>query len=141
MAIENPYFYNDRVYPDEYYRREPRELIEERFRKKYTVHVEPSKRHYRHRSIPLSYNRWLEQGAGIPFQQEVEREPLLKVYVSKDNYEKLIETDQLVEELKQQSRDLHQMKQERQKEAHIRSSNPAVQKAYEKYQMLLKLCD
>lgn len=140
MAITN-YYYNNRIYPNEYYRQEPHEYAEERFRKKYQLHVENSKRHYRHRSIPISYRDWLKDGAEIPFHQEVEREPLLKVYMSKEHYEQLVAREQHLEELEHNAKRLSKMERSQLLEQSIRINNPSVQKAYEKYQMLLKLVE
>ncbi len=139
MALTKPYFYNDRIYPDEYYRQEPREYAEERFRKKYTLRVETSKRYYRHRAVPVRYAEWLRDGGNIPFHQEVERESLLKVYISKEDYDHLVEKEKYLEDLEQEVKDLDKLRRQVYEEASIRNKNSAVQKAYEKYQMLLEL--
>ncbi len=139
MALTKPYFYNDRIYPDSYYRQEPREYVEERFRKKYTLRVETSKRYYRQRAVPVRYTDWLQGGGPVPFHQEVEREPLLKVYISKEDYDNLVEKERYVEDLESEVKHLDKLRRELLEEASIRSKNSAVQKAYEKYQMLLEL--
>ena len=139
MAIKNPYFYNDRLYPADYYQQEPREYAENRFKKKYQVHVEKSKKHYRHKSPPISYRDWHSSGGNIPFNVEYEREPLLKVYISDEHYQALIAREQYLETIEQQNRDLTRIRDDQTQEAIIRNRNPTVQKAYEKYKMLLEL--
>lgn len=137
--MTKPYFYNDRIYPNEYYREEPREYVEERFRKKYTLRVETSKRYYRQRAVPVRYTDWLQDGGPVPFHQEVERESLLKIYISREDYDKLLEKERYMEDLESEVKDLDKLRRQVYEEASLRSKNPAVQKAYEKYQMLLEL--
>jgi hypothetical protein len=138
MAIINPY-YNSRIYPDKYYQQEPREYAEERFRKKYELHVEKSKRHYRHKSAPISYRDWYQNGGSIPLNVEYEREPLLKVYVSQEHYDALVERERYLETVEQENRELSRVREDQFQEAMIRNRNPAVKQAYEKYKMLLEL--
>lgn len=140
MAIINPYQYNDRIYPKEYYQQEPREYAEDRFKKKYQVHVEKSKKHYRHKSPPISYRDWYSSGGNIPFNVEYEREPLLKVYISEEHYQALVAREQYLETVEDENKKLTRIREDQFQEAMIRNRNPAVKKAYEKYQMLLKLC-
>lgn len=130
---------NHQYYKKEYYQQDPYEHAEERFRKRYELHIEPSKRHYRHRSVPISYQHWIKDGSINPFHQEVEREPLLKVYISKDRYEFLVKREHTVEELEQENYRLKRVEDSFYKEMAVRNSNDTVKKAWEKYQMLLEL--
>ncbi len=139
MAINNYYHFEDRIYESKYYEAEPWQYAEERFRKKYTLHVEKSKRHYRQRPIPISYTAWLKQGADIPFHQDIEREPLLKVYISEEHYETLVKREQYLDNLERENKVLCKLQEAQIAEEHIRLKNPTVQKAWEKYKMLLEL--
>ncbi len=135
MAINFPkdfYYYSKDHNPLETW-----EVAEERFRKRFQMHVEKSKRHYRHRSAPISYRSWSE--ANIPYQQEIEKEPLLKVYVSEEHYERLVKREQEIEELERENFRFKKIENETFNEMGVRNKNPAVQKAYEKYKMLLEL--
>ena len=105
------------------------------------LNVEKSKRHYRTRSVPINYRDWQLGGGHIPFHQEVEREPLLKIYISEDNYTRLIESERRVEELDYRSKELESLRHKLLVEAEIRRKNPALQKAWEKYQMVLGLVE
>lgn len=135
MAINSPkdFYY----YSKDYHQSEPWEVAEERFRKRFQMHVEKSKRHYRHRSAPISYRSWSE--ANIPYHQEIEKEPLLKVYISEEHYEHLVKREQQMEELERENFRFKRIENQTFNEMETRNKNPAVQIAYEKYKMLLEL--
>lgn len=137
MAINFPKDFYSQYLTKDYYQKEPWEVAEERFRKRFELHVEKSKRHYRHRPVPISYRSWSE--ANIPYQHEYEREPLLKVYISNEQYEQLVKSEQLAEDLERENYRLKRMEQATFDEMATRNKNPAVKKAYEKYKMLLEL--
>lgn len=137
MAINYPKDFYSQYLTKDYYQKEPWEVAEERFRKRFELHVEKSKRHYRHRPVPVSYRSWSE--ANIPYQQEIEKEPLLKVYISKEHYEQLIKSEQQAEDLERENFRFRRIERETLDEMVTRNKNPAVQKAYEKYRMLLEL--
>lgn len=131
-------FYNQYLTKD-YFQREPWEVAEERFRKRFELHVEKSKRHVRYKPVPISYRSWSEANMPVPFDQDFSKEPLLKVYISEDHYEQLIKREQQFEEIERENYRLTNMERNALEEKNIRAKNPAVDKAYEKYKMLLEL--
>lgn len=139
MAINFPKDFYNQYYTKDYYQSEPWEVAEERFRKRFQLHVEKSKRHYRHRPVPISYRSWSEANIPIPFEQEMQRESLLKVYISEEHYEYLVKREQQLEELERENHRFRKIERDTIDEMSVRTKNPAVQKAYEKYQMLLRL--
>lgn len=136
MAINYPKDFYNQYFTKDYYQGEPWEVAEERFRKRFQLHVEKSKRHYRHRPVPISYRAWNQT---LPIEHEYERESLLKVYISNEHYEQLVKSEQLAENLERENDRFRRMEKATLEEMTIRSRNPTVQKAYDKYKMLLEL--
>lgn len=136
MAINYPKDFYSQYLTKDYYQKEPWEHAEERFRKRFELHVEKSKRHYRHRAVPISYQAWNQT---LPVNHEYEREPLLKIYISNEHYEQLVKGEQQLEELERELRTLRNKEQDRIDEMNVRTNNPALRKAWENYQMLLTL--
>lgn len=136
MAINFPKDFYNQYYTKDYYQSEPWEVAEDRFRKRFQLHVEKSKRHYRYKPVPISYTAWDQN---IPINHDVERESLLKVYISEEHYEYLVKREQQLEELERENHRFRKIERDTLDEMSARASNPAVQKAYEKYQMLLRL--
>lgn len=136
MAINYSNDYCKDSFYNNYYQSEPWEHAEERFRKRFELHVEKSKRHYRHKPIPISYQAWNQT---LPINHEYEREPLLKIYISNEHYEQLVKGEQQSEELERELRTLRNKERDRIDEMNVRTNNPALRKAWENYQMLLTL--
>jgi hypothetical protein len=84
----------------------------------------------------MPYNKW---DGKEPFDIDTEVVPMKAVHLSHDNLERLVRQQELIEGLERDAeygKRLHGMTYA---DAQIRKNNPAVAKAYEKYQMLLEL--
>lgn len=95
------------------------------------------KQHYRRR--PLRYTDWLANGSPVPFEQEIDREPMVEMYIPQDKFRRLVEREQEFRDLVRGNEEANYRLRKSIEEEHIRNSNPAVKNAYEKYQMLLEL--
>ena len=95
------------------------------------------KLYYRRR--PLRYTDWLDSGAPIPFDQEVDREPMVEMYIPQEKFRRLVEREQEFRDLVNRNQDLFEKIQDQRADEAVRKSNPAVEKAYRNYQMLLEL--
>ena len=136
MSIGYPNDSYYQLFNNKFYEQEPWEVAEERFRKRFEMHVETSKRNYRYRPVPINYKMWDQN---LPVKHDVEREALLKVYISKDNYERLVKGEQQIEQLERENYRFRRLEEKNFDEMAARNNNPALKKAWDNYQLLLKL--
>ncbi len=88
---------------------------------------------------PLRYTDWLADGSPIPFEHEVDREPMVEMYMPQDKFRRLVEREQEFRDLVNRNQDMFDKIQQDRADDAVRRSNPAVATAYEKYRMLLEL--
>ena len=91
------------------------------------------------RRIPISYRDWQDRGAYIPFHQEVEREPMVKMYMPKHRFRELVEREDYLTRLEQDRNYNQSVVNMLRADERVRDENPAVAKAYRNYLMLLEL--
>jgi hypothetical protein len=109
------------------------------FLKKYQAEAGLSKNKVYARRKPIRYQDWLSEDAGIPFHQEIEREPLVEMYIPQDKFRDLVERDRWVGKLEGEAEYYRKRYMQEIEDDKVRSQNPAVKKAWEQYQMLLEL--
>ena len=89
--------------------------------------------------LPVRYQDWLSQGSGIPFEQEVYREPMVEINMPQDKFRDLVERDRWVGQMEAEARYYKERYMQEVEDDKIRHRNPTVKKAWEQYQMLLEL--
>ncbi len=131
-------------YYDNYYYREKHtpsaEEQVDRFLKKYESRAGLSSRELYYKRQPLRYTDWIANGSNIPFHQEIEKEPMVEMYIPQHRFQDLVERERMVDEINDQNRRYRQLLDQLDEDARIRNSNPALKKAWENYQLLLDLC-
>jgi hypothetical protein len=131
-------------YYDNYYYREKHtpsaEEQVDRFLKKYESRAGLSSRELYYKRQPLRYTDWIANGSHIPFDQTVEKEPMVEMYIPQHRFQDLVERERMVDEINDQNRRYRQLLDQLDEDARIRNSNPALKKAWDNYQLLLGLC-
>ncbi len=117
----------------------PEEEVD-RFLKKYESRASVSQRERYYKRIPISYKDWIDDGGLIPFDQHVEPEPMIEMYIPKHRFQDLVEREKIIRRIEEENYDLKHIVERQQEEARIREKNESVRKAFEKYKMLLDLC-
>ena len=126
----------------EYYNRmlgQPIELEDEdwhkAFQQKFEACIEDSEKYKQYvRRIP--YDKW---DGRVPFAVDTEVVPMKSVHLTRDNLERLVRQEEFIKRLERDAEFGKNFLTKHHADARIRDSNPAVTKAYEKYQMLLEL--
>jgi hypothetical protein len=95
------------------------------------------KLYYRRR--PIRYTDWMNSGSPIPFDQEVDREPMVEMYIPQEKFRRLVEREQEFRDLVTRNQDMFNRIQNDRADEAVRRENPAVQNAYMKYLTLLEL--
>jgi hypothetical protein len=95
------------------------------------------KQYYRRR--PIRYTDWVNDGSPIPFDQYVDTEPMVEMYMPQDKFRRLVEREQEFRDLVRGNEESNYRLRQSIEEEKIRNGNPAVKSAYEKYKMLLEL--
>lgn len=106
-----------------------------KFLHKYEAHAGMSGRMYAKRQ-PIRYTDWK---GDIPFRQEVQTEPYVEMYIPQHRFRELIEQEKYVSYLEDRAEHNKVLVDKIRKEERIRDANPAVEKAWRNYQLLLKL--
>lgn len=106
-----------------------------RFLRKYEATAGMSHRMYAKRQ-PIRYTDWK---GDIPFYQEVEKEPYVEMYIPQHRFTELVEQEKYLSYLEQTAESSKNLVDGLRRDERIRNENPSVQKAYEKYLMLLEL--
>ncbi len=131
-------------YYDNYYYREKHtpsaEEQVDRFLKKYESRAGLSSRELYYKRQPLRYTDWIANGSNIPFHQEIEKEPMVEMYIPQHRFQDLVERERMIDDVNDQNRRYRQVLDQLDEDARIRNSNPALKKAWDNYQLLLGLC-
>ena len=130
------YYYNNTIY------NAPQVTAEDEtnnFLKKYEAQAGLSRNKLYARRLPIRYNDWLHEGGPIPFHQEVEREPMIEMYVPQEKFRDLVERERWLTELEGEARYYKQIVEQWRADERVRDRNPAVQKAWRNYITLLEL--
>ena len=113
------------------------EEMTDRFLKKYEASAGLSSRKLYYKRLPIRYQDWLNTGGPIPFHQEIEKEPMVEMYIPQHRFKEMVESERRMEEVGDENYRLRHLEEQLHNERMIREKNPVLQKAWEKYQMLL----
>lgn len=108
------------------------------FLKKYEAYGTISNRMYT-KYRRMHYQDWLDQNLPIPFTTQQEAEPMIEITLPQERFRDLITQEDYLAHLEQENKYNRNIVMRERQEEMIRNSNPSVQKAWEKYQMLLEL--
>lgn len=106
---------------------------------KYQAQAELSRDKVYAKRLPVRYQDWLDQGGGVPFDQEVYREPMVEINMPQDKFKDLVEADRWYGQMEAEARYYKERYMQEVEDDKIRHRNPTVKKAWEQYQMLLEL--
>lgn len=130
------YYYNNKVYEDKTLTAE--EEVD-RFLKKHEATGELSTRRLYQKRQPMRYTDWTANGSPIPFDITVEREPMVEVNMPQHRFRELVERERWYGRLEQESEYYRSIVEQYRNDERVRDRNPAVQKAWQKYIMLLEM--
>ena len=106
-----------------------------KFLHRYEAQAGLSNRQYAKR-MPIRYVDWTGE---IPFHQEVQTEPYIEMFIPQHRFEELVDREKHFEEMASKSDYAQHILAEKTIEDTIRRQNPAVEKAWRNYKMLLEL--
>jgi hypothetical protein len=105
------------------------------FQSKFECQIEDSEKFKQYvRRMP--YHMW---DGRIPFEADTQVVPMKAIHLSIDNLERLIAEQELIQHLKQDAESGKRLWAKEREDTAVRTKNPAVEKAYRNYQMLLEL--
>jgi hypothetical protein len=105
------------------------------FESKYEARIEDS-REYRQYSRRMPYYMW---DGKVPLNTEVEIVPMKAIHLTSDNLERLVREQDVMDKLMDDAEYGKKLWTKEHKDQAVREANPAVDKAYHNYQMLLEL--
>lgn len=105
------------------------------FQQKFEAYIEDSEK-YKQYVRRMPYHEW---DGKLPFNVDTEVVPMKAVHLTRDNLERLVRQEEFIERLERDAEFGKNFLTKHHADARIRDDNPAVAKAYEKYQMLLEL--
>ena len=105
------------------------------FESKFEARIENS-REYRQYTRRMPYYMW---DGKLPLDTDVEVVPMKAIHLTIDNLERLIRDQERLDQLLDQQLYDKQVIAKLRKDEQVRNNNPAVEKAYQKYVMLLEL--
>ena len=105
------------------------------FESKFEARIENS-REYKQYTRRMPYYMW---DGKLPLDTDVEVVPMKAIHLSSDNLERLIRDQERLDQLLDQQLYDKQVIAKLRKDEQVRNNNPAVEKAYQKYVMLLEL--
>ena len=105
------------------------------FQSKFEAHIEDS-REYKQYVRRMPYHMW---DGKIPFDTEVEVVPMKAIHLTRDNLECLIREQESMDRWMDEAEYAKKVLTALRKDEQVRDDNPAVQKAYKNYLMLLEL--
>ena len=91
------------------------------------------------RRLPIRYIDWLDAGGPIPFDQEIEREPMVEINIPQHQFKRLVQRESEFQDLIHGNERAHRVLHQHIEDERVRDSNPAVQAAWMKYLTLLEL--
>ncbi len=105
------------------------------FESKYEARIEDS-REYRQYVRQIPYYMW---DGKVPINTEVEVVPMKAIHLSRENLERLVRDQDLMDKLMDDAEYGKRLWRKEGEDRAVREANPAVDKAYRNYQMLLEL--
>ena len=105
------------------------------FESKFEARIENS-REYKQYTRRMPYYMW---DGKLPLDTDVEVVPMKAIHLSSDNLERLIRDQERLDQLLDEQLYEKQVLAKLRKDEQVRNNNPAVEKAYQKYVMLLEL--
>jgi hypothetical protein len=105
------------------------------FESKFEARIENS-REYKQYTRRMPYYMW---DGKLPLDTDVEVVPMKAIHLSSDNLERLIRDQERLDQLLDEQLYDKQVLAKLRKDEQVRNINPAVEKAYQKYVMLLEL--
>ena len=105
------------------------------FLQKFEAYIEDSEK-YKQYVRRMPYHEW---DGRLPFNVDTEVVPMKSVHLTRDNLERLVRQEEFIERLENDAAYGKNLLTKIHADARIRDDNPAVAKAYERYQMLLEL--
>jgi hypothetical protein len=105
------------------------------FESKFEARIENS-REYKQYTRRMPYYMW---DGKLPLDTDVEGVPMKAIHLSSDNLERLIRDQERLDQLLDEQLYDKQVLAKLRKDEQVRNINPAVEKAYQKYVMLLEL--
>lgn len=130
------YYHNHKIYEDKRITAEEEVNI---FLKKHEATGELSNRRVYQRLQPVRYRDWLAEGSPMPFDQTVEREPMVEINMPQHRFRQLVEREQWYSRLEQESDYYKGIVEQYREDERVRDRNPAVAKAWRNYITLLEL--
>ncbi len=109
------------------------------FLKRYEAQAGLSKHKQYYRRKPVSYRDWATDGSNIPFHQEVDREPMVEMYIPTHRFQELVEKEQWYKRLEEETDYYKKIVNQYREDERVRDKNPALQKAWRNYLTLLEL--
>jgi hypothetical protein len=106
------------------------------FESKYEARIQDS-REYKQYVRRQPYYMW---DGKVPLNTEVEVVPMKAIHLTSDNLERLMREQELMDKLMDDAEYGKKCWTHERKDQIVRNENPAVDKAYRNYQMLLELC-
>ena len=111
----------------------PRDIKD--FESKFEARIEDS-REYKQYVRRMPYHMW---DGKIPFDTEVEVVPMKAIHLTRDNLERLIREQESMDRWMNEAEYAKKVLTSLRQDERVRDDNPAVQKAYKNYLMLLEL--
>jgi hypothetical protein len=128
--------YNYKDFQQEYYSKHEYRGIEY-FQSKFECRIEDS-REYKQYVRPVPHHRDFYNTA--PYHAEIETVPMKAIHLSSDSLNRLVEQQEEMQYLRQDANEGKRIWRQEREDRLVREQNPAVEKAYRNYQMLLELC-
>lgn len=125
--------YHKHLYTDE----EVRDT--ERFQQRFEAHITESKEYRRaaYTRPPMDYS-YYQQGTAL-YELEHRIEPLVAIHMPKEQFDRLMDEQTRMDMWRKEAEYAKKFLSDLRRDEQVRNRNPAVQKAYDKYQMLLEL--
>lgn len=121
--LQHPYFLKDEPNSEEY------------FQNKFECHIEDSKE-YRHYVRQMPYYKW---DGREPYNIETQVVPMKSIHLTIDNLKRLIAEQEHMKYLQKDAEEGKRVWQREREDSVVRNRNPAVEKAFRNYQLLLEL--
>jgi hypothetical protein len=125
--------YYDEYLQHPYSKREPKDI--EYFQSKFECRIEDS-REYNQYVRQMPYYKW---DGRDPYNVETQVVPMKAIHLTSDNLKRLVAEQELMYSLKKDAEEGKRLWIRDCEDRRVRNENPAVEKAYRNYQMLLEL--
>ena len=87
----------------------------------------------------IRYPNWLDASSPVPFDQGLNKEPMIKMYIPQHQFQRLVRREGDFQDLIRANDRAHRVLHQSIEDERIRDSNPSVQAAWMKYRTLLEL--